>query len=64
MPRMSGPELAHRLLAQRADLKVIYVSGYTPETMSEYGDPTGEAVFLQKPFLLGDLANTIRDCSR
>ncbi|TFG37202.1 MAG: response regulator, partial [Candidatus Aminicenantes bacterium] len=61
MPRMSGPELATRLLALRKDLKVIYVSGYTPETMSEYGDPTGEAVFLQKPFLLADLAKSIRE---
>ena len=41
MPRMSGPELATRLLAEREDLKVIYVSGYTPETMCEYGVPTG-----------------------
>lgn len=61
MPRMSGPELATRLLSLRKDLEVIYVSGYTPETMSEYGGSTGDAVFLQKPFLLGDLAKSIRE---
>ena len=61
MPRMSGPELAERLLSERKDLKVIYVSGYTPEAMSEYGVSSDDAVFLQKPFLLGELANTIRE---
>ncbi len=61
MPRMSGPELATRLVSLRRDLEVIFVSGYTPETMGEYGAATGDAVFLQKPFLLEDLANTIRE---
>jgi signal transduction histidine kinase/CheY-like chemotaxis protein len=61
MPRMSGPELAHKLLAERAGLKVIFVSGYTPEAMHDYGVPNRDAVFIQKPFLLGDLANTIRE---
>jgi len=64
MPRMSGPELATRLLAIRSDLKIIYVSGYTPETMGRYGISDGDAVFLQKPFLLGDLADTIRDVTK
>ena len=61
MPRMSGPDLAKILLAERKDLRVIYVSGYTPEAMREYGVTGDDAVFLQKPFLLGDLANTIRE---
>jgi signal transduction histidine kinase/CheY-like chemotaxis protein len=61
MPRMSGPELAQRLLAKRADLKVIFVSGYTPEAMQEYGGMGPGTAFLQKPFHLGDLAATIRE---
>jgi len=61
MPRMSGPDLAKTLLAERRDLRVIYVSGYTPEAMREYGVTGDDAVFLQKPFLLGDLAATIRE---
>ena len=60
MPRLSGPELAGRLLETRRDLKVIYVSGYTTEAIREYGVTGDDAVFLQKPFLLGDLANAIR----
>ena len=61
MPRMNGPDLAKHLLAERDDLKVIYVSGYTPEAMLEYGVSGDDAVFLQKPFLLDELADTIRE---
>ena len=61
MPRMSGPELAERLLAESADLKVIYVSGYTPDAVGEHGVSKKNVVFLQKPFLLGDLSNAIRE---
>ena len=59
MPRMSGPELAQRLVAESAELKVIYVSGYTPDAVREYGVSKHNSVFLQKPFLLGDLSNAI-----
>jgi len=61
MPRMSGPELAERLLAERPDLKVIFVSGYTPETMSDYGINQETTFFLQKPFLLSQLSATISE---
>jgi signal transduction histidine kinase/CheY-like chemotaxis protein len=60
MPRMSGPDLVRVLLAQRPDIRVVYVSGYTPEAMRDYGGASDDAVFLQKPFLLSDLADTIR----
>ena len=59
MPRMSGPELAKRLLAENADLKVIFVSGYTPDTAPDYGNSKNNAVFLQKPFLLSELSNAV-----
>jgi signal transduction histidine kinase/CheY-like chemotaxis protein len=61
MPRMSGPDLAARLRSDRNGLKVIYVSGYTPETMRSYGVIGDDAVFLQKPFTLSDLSATIRE---
>lgn len=61
MPRMSGPELAQQLLIERAELKVIFVSGYPPGAIREYGVPADDVVFLQKPFLLDDLAGSIRE---
>jgi signal transduction histidine kinase/CheY-like chemotaxis protein len=61
MPRMNGPDLARHLVKQRQDLKVVYVSGYTPEAMQEYGASRDDAVFLQKPFQLSDLRITISE---
>jgi signal transduction histidine kinase len=61
MPRMNGPDLARRLARLRPEVKVVYVSGFTPETMLEYGVSSDEAVFLQKPFVLEELASTIRE---
>jgi len=61
MPKMSGPDLASRLQEERPDLKVIYVSGYTSEAVGEHGVIDEDTVFLQKPFLLQNLMDTIRD---
>ena len=61
MPRMSGRELADRLLGRKPSLKVLYTSGYTHDgvvQMRELGD--GEA-FLQKPFGLSELTRMIRE---
>ncbi len=53
MPGISGPELARRLRAQRpdlADLKVLYMSGYS-QRMIEPGSEVLDVIsFLQKPF--------------
>ncbi|MEE4272291.1 MAG: ATP-binding protein [Thermoanaerobaculales bacterium] len=61
MPKMSGPKLASRLQEERADIKTIFVSGYTSEAVGEHGIIGEGTVFLQKPFLLEDLVETIRD---
>jgi two-component system, cell cycle sensor histidine kinase and response regulator CckA len=53
MPRMSGPAMVERLLAQRPDLKVLYMSGYT-------GDALPDAAYLQKPLTPLTLARRVR----
>jgi PAS domain S-box-containing protein len=60
MPRMSGPELVHRLRAANPDVKVIFMSGHTPETVLQHGGVEGTA-FLQKPFEFDDLLARIRE---
>ena len=59
---MSGRELAQRLIRKNSKLKVIYMSGYSPEVVSR-DFPLQEGVnFLAKPFQTPQLAQTIRDC--
>jgi CheY-like chemotaxis protein len=61
MPRMSGPELVEHLLAERPELRVIFVSGYTPDAIREQRIDRDNMCFLQKPFLLVELAAAIRE---
>ena len=50
MPEMSGRQLAERLTPLRPDMKVLYMSGYTDDTVLRYGIQEKEMPFLQKPF--------------
>jgi PAS domain S-box-containing protein len=57
MPRMMGTELATRLLTERPQTRVIYMSGYNEESLSG-GDSTWTC--LQKPFSQQTLTQTVR----
>jgi two-component system, cell cycle sensor histidine kinase and response regulator CckA len=61
MPRLSGRELATRISSQRGDLKVLYISGYTDDSIFRHGVLEGGVAFMQKPFNLKDLAQKIRE---
>jgi CheY-like chemotaxis protein len=61
MPRLSGRELASRLAAERRDLKVLFISGYTDDSVFRHGVLEGGVAFLQKPFNLKALAKKIRE---
>jgi hypothetical protein len=37
LPGMCGPELAERLLARRAGIRVLFASGYTEDVMLHHG---------------------------
>jgi PAS domain S-box-containing protein len=58
MPGMSGPVLAARMLRQRPELRVVYMSGYAEHASL----PTGSrsVVMLQKPFTQLHLAQLVR----
>jgi CheY-like chemotaxis protein len=49
MKRMTGPELALRLLDSHPTMKIVYMSGYTGELMANHGLNTGIRL-LEKPF--------------
>jgi PAS domain S-box-containing protein len=61
MPRLSGRELAVRLSAERKDVKILYISGYTDDSVFRHGVLEGGVSFLQKPFNLKSLAQKIRE---
>jgi DNA-binding response OmpR family regulator len=61
MPRMNGRELADRLLAQRKELRVLFVSGYPDEVITGHRVPGPGGAFLQKPFTYESLANKVRE---
>ena len=61
MPHLSGPELATKLTAQRPNLRVLFISGYTDDTVFRHGVLEGGVAFLQKPFNLKALSQKIRE---
>lgn len=60
MPHLGGRQLAAQLLSQRPTLKVLYVSGYTADTLT--ADDLGGVgtAFLQKPFNAVMLTQKVR----
>ena len=64
MPGMGGRELAKRLLQIRPNLAVLYLSGYTEDTILHQGALGPGTAFLQKPFTLQNLARKVREVLR
>jgi CheY-like chemotaxis protein len=61
MPHMSGAELGRRALLVRPALKVLYMSGYTDDSVVRHGILESEMAFLQKPFTLETLTQKVRE---
>ncbi len=61
MPRISGPQLAQRLTARRDGLKVLFMSGYSDESIPHQGGLDSRVPFLQKPFTPGTLLSKVRE---
>jgi len=60
MPGMNGLEVAARLRAIRPDLKVLYMSGYRSDAVTERLEHEPGSEFIEKPFDLNSLAVKIR----
>jgi signal transduction histidine kinase/CheY-like chemotaxis protein len=54
MPRMNGPQLAERLLQERPDMAIVYMSGYAENIILQKG-PLRSGLLLKKPFSRGEL---------
>jgi len=61
MPKLSGREVASRITAERPNVKVLFISGYTDDSIFRHGVLEGGVAYLQKPFNLKAIAQKIRE---
>ena len=59
-PRMGGKALANQLKAMYPQLKVIFSSGYTNDSLAHQGVLMPGAYFIQKPFDREALSHSVR----
>ena len=60
MPKMSGRELAERLVTIHRETRVLYMSGYTDGAIGHHGVLDPHTELLQKPFTFDALAQKVR----
>jgi CheY-like chemotaxis protein len=60
MPGLGGRAVAERLTAERPDLRVLFVSGYTQGVSAGEGEPGDGAELLPKPFAPAALLARVR----
>ncbi len=61
MPQMDGRKLAQLLMDARAELKVLYMSGYTEKIIATQDNSGQVTAFLQKPFTIDGLLQKVRE---
>jgi PAS domain S-box-containing protein len=59
---LTGKELGQRLQQKNPKLKIVFVSGYSADTLTGGLQPGGRVQFLAKPFAAQTLARTVRAC--
>ena len=61
MPQMSGCQLVEQLRRVYQNFKVLYMSGYTDNTIVHHGVLERGINYIQKPFTVGALADKVRE---
>ncbi len=61
MPRMGGVELSDRLRALVPDIKMLFMSGYTDDSIMDRGLLESKEAFIEKPFSPDELARKVRE---
>jgi len=61
MPGMSGPELARTLIPSRSEMKLLYMSGYTQDLVTQHGVLDASTALIEKPFGIEALLKRVRE---
>ena len=61
MPGMNGRELAQRVRELRPDIRVLYMSGHTEDSIAQSGLVERGALLISKPFTQESLARKVRE---
>jgi PAS domain S-box-containing protein len=61
MPRLSGRDLAQRVLGSHPESKILYMSGYTDDAVVQRGVLEHEVTLLRKPFTPYALVASVRE---
>ena len=60
LPQLNGWQVADRVAATWPDVRVLYMSGYDENTVSESGVFASAGTFLEKPFTMSALLEKVR----
>ncbi|MEW6127495.1 MAG: ATP-binding protein [Acidobacteriota bacterium] len=60
MPQLGGKELSEKLKLERPNIKVLFLSGYTADSIVHHGVLKEGVAFLHKPFTSTELAQMVR----
>ncbi|MCD4702043.1 MAG: PAS domain S-box protein [Candidatus Aegiribacteria sp.] len=61
MPEMNGGDLSKNLLTLYPNLRLLFMSGYTPDVIAHHGVPDEDIHFIQKPFTNQNLTAKVRE---
>ena len=61
MPQMNGVEMVEKIIPDSPETRIIFMSGYTDNTLDEYELIDKSKNFLQKPFNAKTLVEKIRE---
>ncbi len=61
MPGLDGPAMIRKVRETHADMKVVFISGYTEDSFRKRLDVAEDIHFLPKPFTLQQLASKVKE---
>ncbi|OGP63097.1 MAG: hypothetical protein A2V65_10095 [Deltaproteobacteria bacterium RBG_13_49_15] len=61
LPGSNGPLIAMQIKSERPGIKVLFMSGYAPESVARYGTLDPQTTLVEKPFSIEGLLRRVRE---